>query len=188
MRSLARPLDRAGKPSRQVPAPLWGGPKVPLGTHKHRTLPQGSWTPYMQTMLNMQFGGPLWGPSAPPSLGDGPPAIAGLRLLGHAPHPCSLAYHLLLTQHGACFSLASPTHWQVSPPRGSFFLLDVHSPPWPSRHLTAQVSVFASKSPTDIAPMVTQSFPQHAESLSRAQTHTVSHTPGDVCTQPVSLP
>ena len=59
----------------------------------------------MQTMLNMQLWGPPWGPSAPPSLGDGPPAVAGLRLLGHDPHPCSLAYHPLLTPHGACLFL-----------------------------------------------------------------------------------
>lgn len=57
------------------------------GTHKHRSLPPGRWAPYMQTTLNMQLWGPPWGPSAPPALGDGPPAVAGLRLLGCDPHP-----------------------------------------------------------------------------------------------------
>ena len=57
------------------------------GTHKHRSLPPGRWAPYMQTMLNMQLWGPPWGPFAPPTLGDGPPAVAGLRLLGYDPIP-----------------------------------------------------------------------------------------------------
>lgn len=58
----------------------------------------------MQIMLNMQLWGPLWGPSAHLPLGDGPPAVAGLRLLSHDPHFHSLAYQPLATQHGACSS------------------------------------------------------------------------------------
>lgn len=70
------------------PRPTWGWAKVPPQVPtKHRTLPQGRWTPYMQTMLNMQLWGPPWGLSAPPPLGAGPPAVAGLRLLGHHPVP-----------------------------------------------------------------------------------------------------
>lgn len=91
----------------------------------------------MQTMLNMQLWGPPWGPSAPLPLGDGPPAVAGLRLLGHDPPFHSLAYHPLPTQHGACFSLASPkgSAWAFLAFCRVPFLRDVHFPLWPSRCL-----------------------------------------------------
>lgn len=114
MRSLARPSDRAGREALlPSPCPTWGWAQgATTGTHKHRTLPQGRWAPYMQTMLNMQLWGPPWGPSAPPPLGDGPPALAGLRRLGHDLHPplwlTPSFSPYLPSQYGASFSLASP--------------------------------------------------------------------------------
>lgn len=115
------------------PPPPWGWAQGALtGTHKHRTLPLGRWAPYMQTMLNMQLWGPPWGPSAHPSSGDGPPAVAGLRLLGHGPHLHSLAYHPPPpTQHGTCFSLASSksSAWAFLP----FFSVPSQELPLPAR-------------------------------------------------------
>lgn len=103
-----RPSDRARKPSRQVPAPLEGGPKVP---HRY---PQAQdpatrqvGTIYANYVKYATLGTPM-GSLCPSPLGDGPPAVAGLRLLGHDPQPHSLAYHPLPTQLRASFSLASP--------------------------------------------------------------------------------
>lgn len=153
----------------------------------------------MQTMLNMQLWGPPWGPSAHPSLGDGHPALAGLRLLGHGPHFHSLAYHSLPTQHGACFSL-TPSPRATS---GPLFPLQCPLPEAPS---SCQVSTPLSGPPLPfdstrfcVLPQtshrqcshVTRTclfrFPRCAESLLYSHGHTMTHME-TLAQEPLSLP
>lgn len=150
----------------------------------------------MQTMLNMQLWRPPWGPHAHPSLGDGPPAVAGLRLLGHGPHFHSLAYHPSPPSMGP----VSPS----PPPRaasGPLFLFSVPSQghPLPARcpllplalhsHWTAHVSMFSLKSPIDNAPTSQEHVSlvsPDMQQVSLTLTHRYTH--GDISTEPRRLP
>lgn len=182
------PFGQSREAFRPSPRPTWGWAHgAHTGTHKHRTLPQGRWAPYMQTMLNMQLWGPPWGPSAPPPLGDGPPAVAGLRLLDYDPHPCSSAYQLLTSQHGASFSLASQR--AVSGPFFPFAGVPSQGLPLPANvHSPLALDTFDSTSFCVLPPTscrqcshrhtnMSLQLPQTCrKSLTLALTHTVTHT------------
>lgn len=171
----ALPTEQGSPPAKSPPP--WGRAQGALtGTHKHRTLPLSRWAPYMQTMLNMQLWGPPWGPSAHPSLGDGPPAVAGLRLLGHGLHFHSLAYHPSPPSMGPI----SP----LPPPRAASGPLLPFQCPLPGAPSSCQVSTPLSGPPLTfdstrfcVLPEISHrqcshvtrtclfSFPRHAESL-----------------------
>lgn len=59
----------------------------------------------MQTMLNMQHLGTPMGSLCPSPIGRWAPSNSWSQAAWPCPHPYSLAYQLLPTQHGDCFSL-----------------------------------------------------------------------------------
>lgn len=93
-----------------------------------------------------------------------------------------------LPPQGQCLGLSSSL--QLLPPRGSFLPLGVHFPPWvpPPLPATFDSTCFCTCPQTSHGqcPMVTRSFPRHAESLTLTVTHTTTYL-GDMSTQPFSL-
>lgn len=197
--SRPRPSDRAGKPSRQVPAPLGAGPRCP------RRYPQAQdpairqvGTIYANYVKYATFGTPM-GSLCPSLIGRWAPSNSWSQAACHGPHFLSLAYHPLPTQHGACFSLtpSKSNMWAsllfaVSPPRSTLFLPRVHSSLWPSTHIRQHMFLCSPPNlPQTMLPRHTNmslSFPQTCrKSLTLTLTHNDTHME-TLAQEPLSLP